>query len=283
MKFEDVKKTKFGLGFFVASLAMVLVSIIAIILAFVLRATWLMFVYLGLALVYAVAILVLEIIKGKNKEEAEEPAEEAAEEEKPAEEEAPAEEAVEEQPEEQPAEEEAPAEEPAEEPAQEEAPAEEEKPAEEAKPETPAPAAKPGKVVYVPFTERLRRSDPFVVYAYDEIKSELLSYGFKSRISAKGDSFRLHRKLYARITVAGKTLKIYMALNPRDYENTTIPYKDASDVKKYEDVPFVFKAKSDLSIRRAKQLIEDMAGNDNIEQKKVSKQRHTKEALKNAK
>lgn len=279
MKFEDVKKTKFGLGFFVASLAMVLVSIIAIILAFVLRATWLMLVYLGLALVYAVVILVLEIVKGKNKEEAEEPAEEAAEEEKPAEEEAPAEEAVEEQPEEQPAEEEAPAEEPA----QEKAPAEEEKPAEEAKPETPAPAAKPGKVVYVPFTERLRRSDPFVVYAYDEIKSELLSYGFKSRISAKGDSFRLHRKLYARITVAGKTLKIYMALNPRDYENTTIPYKDASDVKKYEDVPFVFKAKSDLSIRRAKQLIEDMAGNDNIEQKKVSKQRHTKEALKNAK
>ena len=53
-----------------------------------------------------------------------------------------------------------------------------------------------------------------------------------------------------------KSLKLYFALNPRDYENTTIPYKDASDVKKYEDVPFVFKAKSDLSIRRAKQLIE---------------------------
>lgn len=157
---------------------------------------------------------------------------------------------------------------------------EEEKPLEEEdENEQPLPKEKKERANFVPFTERLRRSDPFVVFAYNEIKSELLSYGFKSRISQKGDSFRLHRKLYVRITIAGKTLKLYMALNPKDYENTTIPFKDASDVKKYEEIPFVFKAKSDLSIRRAKRLIEDMAGNDDIEQKKVVDRNHTKEAL----
>ena len=254
MKLEDVKKTKYGLAYVVASCAMALLSIVVIIVSFVKRATWLMFVYLGLALAYAVCIFILEILKAKGAKKEEE-------EEQPAEE----------QPEEQPAEEEK---------AEEEAPAEEEQPEveEEAKPE-PAKKAAVGKAGYTPFTDRLMHSDPFVVFAYNEIKSELLSYGFKSRISQKGDCFRLHRKLYVRITVAGKTLKLYMALNPKDYENTTIPYKDASEVKKYSDVPFVFKAKSDLSIRRAKQLIEDMAGNDGIEQKKVVERNHTKEAL----
>ena len=274
MKLEDVKKTKYGLAYVIASCAMVLLSIVVIIVSFVKRATWLMFVYLGLAFVYAVCIFILEILKAKGAKKEEE-------------EEQPAEEQPEEQPAEEKAEEEAPAEEekaeehPEEEqPTEEEAPAEEEQPEveEEAKPE-PAKKAAAGKAGYTPFTDRLMHSDPFVVFAYNEIKSELLSYGFKSRISQKGDCFRLHRKLYVRITVAGKTLKLYMALNPKDYENTTIPYKDASEVKKYSDVPFVFKAKSDLSIRRAKQLIEDMAGNDGIEQKKVVERNHTKEAL----
>ena len=262
MKFGDVKKTKYGLAYVIASCAMILFSILVIILAFILKATWLMFVYLGVALVYALCILVLEILKGKGKKaeaEEEQPAEETKEEaqQEPEQEEA--------QAEEQPAEEEKPAEEPA----------KEEQPEAE-KVEKPNKA----KAVYVPFTDRLRKSDPFVIFAYNEIKSEFLSYGFKSRISQKGDSFRLHRKLYCRMTVAGKTLKLYMALNPKDYENTTIPFKDASDMKKYQDVPFVFKAKSDLSIRRAKRLIEDMAGNDGIEQKKVVERNHAKEALK---
>lgn len=253
MKFKDVKNTKYGLAYVVASCAMILLSIVAIVLSIILKATWLMFVYLGLALVYALCILVLEILKGKDKKE----------------------EVKEEQPAEEPIEE--PQEEQVEEPEEAES---EEEPEEELEEEKSEDGEKKAKVVYIPFTERLRKSDPFVIFAYNEIKSELLSYGFKSRISQKGDSFRLHRKLYCRITVAGKTLKLYMALNPKDYEDTTIPFKDASDMKKYEEIPFVFKAKSDLSIRRAKRLIEDMAGNDGLEQKKVVERNYAKEALK---
>ena len=251
MKFEDVKKTKYGMAYLISSCVIVILSIAVIIVACLTHAFWAMFVYLGFALAYAVCIFILEVLKGKGSKE------EKAEEKQPAEE--------------QPKEEEKPAEEEK----------VEEKPAEKEEKPQPKAASKPnkGKAAYVPFTERLKRSDPFVVFAYNEIKSELLSYGFRSRISQKGDSFRLHRKLYTRITVAGKTLKLYMALDPKEYENTTIPFKDASGMKKYEAIPFVFKAKSDLSIRRAKRLIEDMAGNDNIEQKKVVERNHTKEAL----
>ena len=79
MKLEDVKKTKFGLAFVIAWCAMIILSIVVIIVSLVKRATWLMFVYLGLALVYAVCILILEILKNKGEkkeEEEEQPAEE---------------------------------------------------------------------------------------------------------------------------------------------------------------------------------------------------------------
>ena len=79
----------------------------------------------------------------------------------------------------------------------------------------------------------------------------------KSRVSNTGDTFRLHKVTFVKITVAGKALKLYFALNPKDYANTTLPVQDAGDKGTYKDIPLVFKVKSDLSVRRAKQLIAD--------------------------
>ena len=130
---------------------------------------------------------------------------------------------------------------------------------------------------FIPFPARLKKAKSFVKVSYNEIKSELLSYGLKSRVSNKGDSFRLHRKFYTRIVIAGKTLKLYMALNPNDYKDTTIPYKDGSKFKKYQEIPFIFKVKSDLSLRRAKSLIADMAAQQELTQGEVIQYDHAKE------
>ena len=101
---------------------------------------------------------------------------------------------------------------------------------------------------------------------YNELKSEIMSYGVKCRTSNAGDTFRLHKVTYIRITIAGKSLKLYMALDPKEYANSTLPISDASDKKIYEDIPLVFKVKSDLSVRRAKQLIADVFDRANIDQ-----------------
>ena len=42
-----------------------------------------------------------------------------------------------------------------------------------------------------------------------------------------------------------------------NYENSTIPVKRVES-QKYQDVPCLFKVRSDLSYRRAKQLIDDV-------------------------
>ena len=144
------------------------------------------------------------------------------------------------------------------------------------KPEDPNKPEAP-KYERIGFAERLLKSDKELQDLYNELKNEILSYGVKSRISAVGDTFRLHKKMYVRITVAGKSLKLYFALDPKEYEGSTIPVQDASGKEMYAEIPLVFKVKSGLSVRRCKELIQAVMEKDNLEQGEVGKVNWIKE------
>ncbi len=158
--------------------------------------------------------------------------------------------------------------------------AEEETEAEEEKDDTIAVVAPTSsdasKRVKITFEERLAKADPSLIDKYHEIRDEIMSYGIKSRVSSTGDTFRLHTVKYMKIVVAGKKLKLYMKLNPRDYDGTTIPHGDASNKSLYVDIPMVFKVSSDLSVKRAKGLIADMMEKANIAKKKPRKKKEDK-------
>ena len=151
--------------------------------------------------------------------------------------------------------------------------------------EEPAPAPAPAPVekqpkapiVRIPFEERLLGSEKELQDLYSELKNEILSYGVKSRVSSSGDTFRLHRKTYIKMTVAGKSLKLYFALNPDDYRDSPIPVQDAGGKSIYEEIPLVFKVKSPLSVRRCKQLIQDVMERDNLEQGEIGQVNWIKE------
>ena len=174
------------------------------------------------------------------------------------------------------------------------APVEEVKPEPEPVKEEPQPAPAPAPEVVVPvaapaeegekqvyerlsFGERLLQSDQEILDLYNELKNEILSYGVKSRVSANGDTFRLHKKMYVRITVAGKSLKLYFALNPDDYKDSKIPVQDAGHKDLYAEIPLVFKVRSGLSVRRCKELIQDVMEKDGLEQGEVGKINWAKE------
>lgn len=133
-------------------------------------------------------------------------------------------------------------------------------------PSEEAEAEESPKIERIPFATRIREADDEMKDNYNHIKSLLLSYGLKNRTSNGGDAFRLHKVTYCKITVAGKSLKLYLALDPNDYKNSTLPIKDASSKEIYKDIPLVFKVKSGLSLRRAEQLITEMMDKHGIEQ-----------------
>ena len=140
-----------------------------------------------------------------------------------------------------------------------------------------APAPAKEKVERIPFAVRMKHADKALKFAYNEIKSEMLSYGLKSRVSIAGDTFRLHTKTYIMLVVAGKSLKLYFALDPKDYKDSKFPLGDASKKVLHKDTPLVFKVKSDLSVRRCKQLIADCCAKDGLEKGEFVKHDHVKD------
>lgn len=134
---------------------------------------------------------------------------------------------------------------------------------------TPPPAEPSSEAVErIPFAERLAAMDADIQEKYEELRDYLLSFDIKSRVSNSGDSFRLSRKLYAKITTSGNTgLKIYLPVDITDYADTKLPLKNASHIKAYAEVPTFLYIKSDLSVRRAKQLIDDVMLTDGIVRK----------------
>lgn len=125
------------------------------------------------------------------------------------------------------------------------------------------------KIIRIPFVKRMLSADDNMKKNYIDLKNEIMSYGVKSRVSNSGDTFRLHTKTYVKLTIAGKSLKLYFALNPKDYESTKLPIMSAAHKGIYKEIPLVFKVKSELSVRRAKQLIADVMEKGNLEQGKV--------------
>lgn len=109
------------------------------------------------------------------------------------------------------------------------------------------------------FEERIATFDAESLAKYYELKEYMLSYGVKSRLSSSGDSFRANRNMYFKITNSGNSgFKVYYKLDLPSYSNTTFPLKDATGIKMYEEVPAFMYLKSDLSLKRCKELVDDV-------------------------
>ncbi len=107
------------------------------------------------------------------------------------------------------------------------------------------------------FKARIMQADDQLKEFYDILKNKLLSYkGVKSRFSWGAESFRIGRKLYAMLVVKGKTLNLYLAMDPASLADTKFKAEDASDSKKYSEVPTCYAVKNPLRSRYASELIE---------------------------
>lgn len=116
------------------------------------------------------------------------------------------------------------------------------------------------------FTSKLIQSDESVKKFYSELRNELLSYN-KMRCSSawQGDTYIAGRKTVAKILMGGKTLCLYLSLNPDEFNPNTYHHKDKSASKKYAQTPFQMRIKSELSMRRAISLIVVMMSDNGLE------------------
>ena len=116
------------------------------------------------------------------------------------------------------------------------------------------------------FTEKLEEASDEVKNYYDIIKNELLSYSkVKSKISYKHEMFRVGREIIARVKFRGKTLCLYLALNPSDYENSKYKVEDMSSYSSSASLPTMYRVNLPRRAKYALDLISDLMKKLDIE------------------
>ena len=100
---------------------------------------------------------------------------------------------------------------------------------------------------------------------YTVIKNALTSYKkVKSRLSWSCETYNKGRLQLAKVNIKGKTLVLYLALNPADYLDTKYRFTDVSDKTKFAKVPMMLKIRSDRALKYALELIADMMQKNEI-------------------
>ena len=112
------------------------------------------------------------------------------------------------------------------------------------------------------FTAKLKQSDEKVKAYYSDIKNALTSYKkVNSNVSWHGDRFNFGRDTVAKMAICGKTLCLYLALDPEnpDLKQTVYHQRNVGDQRAHESTPFMIKIKSDAATKKAVRLVAYLA------------------------
>jgi ribosomal protein L18E len=92
---------------------------------------------------------------------------------------------------------------------------------------------------------------------YNDLKNYLLSYdGVVASDSLNYESFNGGRRQLAKLNITGKTVVLYLALDPAKLDGSKYKYDNVGDRKRYEKTPVKVKVRSDRSAKWAKELID---------------------------
>ena len=117
------------------------------------------------------------------------------------------------------------------------------------------------------FTAKLSQSDSKTKNYYNVLKNYVLSYKkVRSRVSWHYDAINLGREYLLKFAVRGNTLCLFLNLDAKKLDNK---YKiEKAKGKKFEDVPVLYRIKNDKRCVYAKQLIDLVMSNYNLQKGK---------------
>lgn len=94
---------------------------------------------------------------------------------------------------------------------------------------------------------------------YGQVKTALLSYKkVNSNVAWGAERFNKGRETIARFKIRGKTLCLYLALDPKEFEYSVYHQVDVSDNKSMHGTPMMVKIKSPRGVKKAIRLIDAM-------------------------
>ncbi len=112
------------------------------------------------------------------------------------------------------------------------------------------------------FKAKIIESDEEVKGFYFDLKNAFLSYSrISSQVSWSNDRYTFAGDTIAKVGVRGRTLCVYLALNPDEFPSSVYHQRFAGDTKMYEKTPMMVKVKSGVALKRAIRLVEMLMEN----------------------
>lgn len=106
------------------------------------------------------------------------------------------------------------------------------------------------------YSSKLIQSDDELKGYYSIIKNAFMSYKkVSSIVSREHERIRLGRSTIGVIKLRGKTIMLYLALDPAQFEGTMYAGEDVSAMSKYADTPFLYRVNGPRKASRAARLI----------------------------
>lgn len=101
---------------------------------------------------------------------------------------------------------------------------------------------------------------------YDAVKNAFLSYKpaekrkrpLRARITGSCETFGAGRSVFAKLALVGGYLRLFLALDPKQYSEQKYHHKDYSEVGRYAKTPFMIKLSSDRQVKHAVELIDEV-------------------------
>ncbi len=117
------------------------------------------------------------------------------------------------------------------------------------------------------FNTRMMYAEPEAKEYYSEVKNYLVMYRARGRYSSRCETFR-YKGLVAKVALAGKSIKVFLAIDPASLVDSKYHFKDMSEKKQYAEVPTMIKVRSPRGLKYFKELVDLMMAAREVKPKK---------------
>lgn len=136
------------------------------------------------------------------------------------------------------------------------------------------------------FQSRLHLADEETALRYNDLKNHLMSYeGVRVNKSWKQETFTARGKMVVKLRLQGKTMRVYLGVNPKDYVDTKYNIQDVSDKKTHETTPSLLVVRGPGILKHSMELIDqwmnlnEVNKKENYIEKNFKEKKRTREQL----
>lgn len=128
------------------------------------------------------------------------------------------------------------------------------------------------------FKSRLHLADADTENRYNDLKNHLLSYaGVTSNMSWKQETFTVKGKMVVKLRLQGKTMRVYLGIDPKTLVDTKYKVQDVSGTKTHETTPSLLIVKGPGILRHAMELIDQWMAEHEVSKDENYKVKNYKE------